>query len=603
MKDILKEKMFEIYDQSPCIIMAADLEMNIKYINQKACEVLGSSQATLCDQKLGDFIRPVQSSKKILATLNQIISDNGRQKVDLEIEVIDAIDELKTVHWQLIPLISDNRDITGCLCHGEDVTAYRKLEYENNERIKELNCFYAISQIMENLSPDTERVYLDILAVICNAMQYSEYASGEITIANRHYRTPKFKATNNSISADIIMNQIKEGSITVYYLDTIPPSENMKLFLNEEKMLLETVAERVARFTERLRMQFKLEEAERFFRTIFEEANDGIIIHDDKGKILMVNDAMQIMTGYSFEELVSLGMKKLISKSDLSLFWEALSTKTDANNQIKRRRFETQLNRNKRQLLDVEISVRQLHGSQYPRYVQSMFRDISRDKMIRNNIRAYTKKVIQVQEEERKRISRELHDDTAQALVSLGMDMDNLIKRDKAVLDRNVAKNLNDHLKRLNEIIRGVEHISQDLRPPMLELLGITEALKLLTHVTSDRYSVPIDFKVIGKPRPLSTEKETTIFRVTQEALFNLGKHANAPSAVVEITFAKDKIGLVIHDDGCGFVLPDDTDNLILSGKLGLIGILERVQLINGVVSVESKPGTGTTISVELPGD
>jgi PAS domain S-box-containing protein len=434
-------------------------------------------------------------------------------------------------------------------------------------------------------------------------MQYSEYACGEITIAKKHYRTPKYKTAKNSISADIIINQNKEGSITLYYFDTRTPSENMKFFLSEEKMLLKTVAERVARFTERLRMQSKLEEAERFFRTIFEEANDGIIIHDDKGKIIMVNDAMQRMTGYSFEELASLGINKLISKPDLSIFLETLAKKTDASNMEKRRRFETQLNRKNSQLLDVEISVRQLHSSQYPSYVQSMFRDISRDKMIRNNIQSYTRKVIQVQEEERKRISRELHDDTAQALVSLGMDMDNLINRKNSVLDSTVAENLNDHLKRLNEIIRGVEHISQDLRPPMLELLGITEALKLLTHVISDRYSVTIDFKVIGNPRPLSTEKEITIFRVTQEALFNVGKHANATSAVVEITFAKDKIGLEIHDDGCGFVLPDDTDNLILSGKLGLIGILERVQLINGVVSVESKPSTGTTISVELPGD
>ncbi|MFC1953089.1 sensor histidine kinase [Chloroflexota bacterium] len=203
------------------------------------------------------------------------------------------------------------------------------------------------------------------------------------------------------------------------------------------------------------------------------------------------------------------------------------------------------------------------------------------------------------QEEERKRVSRELHDDTAQALASLGMDINTLAKA-KSANPENISGRLKELRDRTNDILEEVRSLSQALRPPMLEDLGLLSALHGLTDDLVIQQGIASRFDVQGTPRRLLPDIELTLFRIAQEALNNVGKHARATECSISINFSPEKIELSISDNGQGFEVPEVVDNSVFTGKLGLIGMQERAKLINGTLTVSSKQDKGTIIVLEV---
>jgi len=210
-------------------------------------------------------------------------------------------------------------------------------------------------------------------------------------------------------------------------------------------------------------------------------------------------------------------------------------------------------------------------------------------------LRAYASRAILAQEEERKRVARELHDDTAQALASLGMDIDSLA-RAKGRGSGEVSKRLEELRDRTSDILRGVRFLSQALRPPMLEDLGLLAALQGLTDDLLGQQEIRAVFEVQGIPRRLSSDIELAVFRIAQEALSNVGKHAKANECVLIVKFNPEKIELRINDNGQGFEVPAVVDDFVYSGKLGLTGMRERAKLIDGTLDISSQPSRGTTV-------
>lgn len=216
----------------------------------------------------------------------------------------------------------------------------------------------------------------------------------------------------------------------------------------------------------------------------------------------------------------------------------------------------------------------------------------------RRRVRSYARMVTQAQEEERKRIARELHDEAAQNLV--------VIRRDLAAL----AASLNDapitaELKDLTELaaqtLAGMRRFSRDLRPPTLEELGLPAALDQLIAQVRERSGLAADFGLTGRPRRLTIETELSIYRIGQAALHNAERHARASEVTAALTFHSQHIDLEILDDGCGFSVPRDLADLPGDGKLGLVGMHERAQLVGGSLQIRSSPGAGTRVSLHVP--
>jgi signal transduction histidine kinase len=125
--------------------------------------------------------------------------------------------------------------------------------------------------------------------------------------------------------------------------------------------------------------------------------------------------------------------------------------------------------------------------------------------------------------------------------------------------------------------------------------------LEWVTDATKNEYKIDTSFKTTGNRRRLSPEAELLLFRIVQEALRNVGKHAHATIAQVTIEFGERDVNLTITDNGSGFPIPDNLGNLTYGGKLGLVGMRERAQLLGGTLKIDSAPGRGTTITVNAP--
>jgi two-component system, NarL family, sensor histidine kinase DegS len=216
------------------------------------------------------------------------------------------------------------------------------------------------------------------------------------------------------------------------------------------------------------------------------------------------------------------------------------------------------------------------------------------------NLRLYAEQAIMAQEEERRRIALELHDETAQALASLGMDIGALAKN-KKLSSAEISGSLKTLQTETESILEGVRSLSKALRPPMLEEFGLLAALKGLVNELADQQQIRVRFNVEGTPRRLSADAEITAYRVAQEALSNVKKHAAARACSLVLQYSLRKMVLEIRDDGRGFAFRKASGGTVYPGKLGLTGMQERAKLIGGKLNIKSRPGSGTIVRLELP--
>jgi signal transduction histidine kinase len=215
----------------------------------------------------------------------------------------------------------------------------------------------------------------------------------------------------------------------------------------------------------------------------------------------------------------------------------------------------------------------------------------------REQLRAhYVSGVITAQEEERKRISRELHDSASQSLTSLLIGLKTLGDASGAPDTRQRAEELRTVAGRT---LDDIHSLALQLRPSVLDDLGLPEALRRHVVDCERRYNVNVDLAVTGLDnRRLPPEIETALYRITQEALTNIIRHSNAQTASIFIERRDGQVLAIIEDDGIGF---DTSAITSKEGHLGLYGIRERAELLSGRLEVESSPGQGTSLFVSIP--
>jgi signal transduction histidine kinase len=207
--------------------------------------------------------------------------------------------------------------------------------------------------------------------------------------------------------------------------------------------------------------------------------------------------------------------------------------------------------------------------------------------------RQLLEKVIATQEDERRRIARELHDSTSQNLTSLIVGL--------RVMETNCAKcaaqsKATDLRQVASKTLDEVHDLSMRLRPRVLDDLGLAAALERLVSEWQARYKTPVDVAIQLDDR-LPGEVETTIYRIVQETLTNIARHANAHSASILVERRGDVVLTIVEDDGIGF----DVDTTHGERHLGLLGMRERAELLNGKLTIESSPEHGTSIFIEIP--
>ena len=215
-----------------------------------------------------------------------------------------------------------------------------------------------------------------------------------------------------------------------------------------------------------------------------------------------------------------------------------------------------------------------------------------------SDIQNYVVSILSSQEEERMRIGRDLHDETAQALIVLG-------RRIEIAQEMSDEQGLTEELEALRDMVdatlQGVRRFTRDLRPPLLEELGLPRTLEILGSRLDREESFQVDVAVVGKWRQLLPELELGLYRLAQEGLSNVRRHSHASQVKITLTYGTEAVELEIADDGVGFDAPADPSDLIRSGRLGLMGIHERARLFGGRATIRSLSGEGTTVHVVIP--
>jgi signal transduction histidine kinase len=220
--------------------------------------------------------------------------------------------------------------------------------------------------------------------------------------------------------------------------------------------------------------------------------------------------------------------------------------------------------------------------------------NIIREKRIQNYLRLYAQKISEAQEAERRRVARELHDGTVQSLVVIARHLDDIAAGESEL-------SITDIRAQVQSVMEEVRHFSQELRPSILDDLGLVPAVEWLASDMTNNHKIAVDIKIAGDPVQLSSQAELALFRIVQEALTNVRKHSQATRAQVILSYSEHSVKFIIQDYGRGFDIPAGEDDLTREGKLGLVGMFERVQLLRGSLKIASHPGEGTTITVEIP--
>ncbi len=410
------------------------------------------------------------------------------------------------------------------------------------------------------------------------------------------------------------------------------PTERRWFIARVTRFVLDGAARAVvthANITKRKLAEAALRERESEYRLLLEHASDGIHTYDPDGNILDINSKFCEMLGYTRAELLRLNVRDLVAPEELS----AAPIRFDALRAGQTLLSERRLLRKDGTPLSVELSGRMIREG----VLQSIVRDISKRKRAEEELRkAYDElerrvvertaqlahanetlkdeaaerrraeearrdllgRLVTAQEEERRRISRELHDRMGQQLAALMMGLKTLGVESygrRAALDT-----LRQLEEMTDELSREVHTLAWGLRPPALDDLGLESALYNYVEEWAERARVPVDFHSAGfGGGRLPLTHETAVYRIAQEALTNVAKHSGADRVSFILERRGDHVFMVVEDNGGGF----DVETAMTPGarRLGLLGMRERAALLGGAINVESSPGAGTTLFVRIP--
>jgi PAS domain S-box-containing protein len=348
---------------------------------------------------------------------------------------------------------------------------------------------------------------------------------------------------------------------------------------------------------EEYKAEKKVRESEERYRQLFERAPFGIGIAALDGKVLSTNKAMERITGFSLEEFKGTNLADLYmnpdDRAELLRILETSESVVDYPAMLKRKdgtRYQASLT----------LGIVDLAGQ---RVLQTLIQDITERKRneealieSREQLRALAGRLEVVREDERTRISREVHDELGQALAVLKMDLDWVARRlpevDVAGHDRTASM-----LHLVDDTIARVRRISTALRPGMLDDLGLLPSLEWQAREFADRTGLECKLDLGGEDLVLEPGLVTTLFRVSQELLANVARHAGATWFRLGMHYDPDQLTLIVSDNGQG-ITPDQVSD---PKSLGLLEMRERVGAWGGDVTFHGVAGKGTEITVRVP--
>ena len=341
-------------------------------------------------------------------------------------------------------------------------------------------------------------------------------------------------------------------------------------------------------------MENALRESDEMTRSLINASRDPVVMLKGDGTVLMANDMMA--------RNLDLQPSDLKGKNIFSFI-------RSAKNPARRKKLREAAEKKEPLIYEDRFGGRYyvLHiypiidrGSAVER-IAVFARDVTDLKIAEKHIHSLSQELIKIQETERQRISRDLHDNVAQELASLKIGCDMLFDCPEKV-DPDLAAKIRGFSRVLQNSIMSIRNLAYDLRPPGLDQLGIVSTIANYCDEFSERNGIPVDFFSAGMTElRLRPETEINLYRIVQEALYNVKKHAGAGQVVIRLIASFPSIILRIEDNGSGFDLKQRIETSYAEKRMGLRSMEERALLLKGVIRISSRQGKGTKIMVEIP--
>jgi PAS domain S-box-containing protein len=334
------------------------------------------------------------------------------------------------------------------------------------------------------------------------------------------------------------------------------------------------------------------------YRYLSERASDAMWLQDVQGRFLDGNEAFEKLTGFTVKEMTGVHLGPFLSQESLARAREVRQhlIKGESFDQPYEQVFFVKGGGTK----PVQMSTNALVVDDEFIGFEHVARDMTREKEFEENVRAYIQQITMAQEDERKRVSRDLHDDVSPEILVLIKKLDALSDRSRLKVSdvRNSIKEVRGQAEKALEALRRT---AQGLRPRIIDDLGLVAAVEWIAEEMEQEEHCTVEVSSSGMDREPSPEVQIVLFRITQEALNNIRKHARADKVTITITGQPDTISMEIADNGKGFTVPVHVEDTVRDGHLGLMGMDERARLLNGTLEISSAPGTGTRIRARLP--
>jgi PAS domain S-box-containing protein len=350
----------------------------------------------------------------------------------------------------------------------------------------------------------------------------------------------------------------------------------------------------IANLIRRLIAEHSLSESANRLEAILGTAAEGILTFNDRGFIESANASAGNIFGYAADEMPGRNISMVLP----ALFDTAREESVPNNGRLISPVIKGSV---------LEASGRRKDGSMFPidlvvnevvladrRIFTGFVRDITERKQVQLMQREFGKQLLQAQEAERARLARELHDDITQRIGLLAMNADRLDSEADLIEQRKTIREIRDSLIVLSE---DVHSLAYKLHPALLERLGLAAALRTECERFSRQESISVDVQLDGLPADIPHEALLCLFRVAQEALRNISRHAHAQEVQVSLHFLNGGLQLTVADNGAGF----DPGKERQQASLGLASMRERVRLLEGKLEIESERGRGTTILAWIP--
>lgn len=568
-----EEKYREMIETSNDWIWMLDKHGNFTYFNKKAEQASGYNLNDWIGKSFAPLINP-SDLEKVQNVFGKIV--NG-ETTTYEVDVLISDGSSVTLSVNSTPMYSGS-EIVGTLSFGQDITERMRAE-ESYRRIIE-------TSIDGFWLTDRQGHFLDVNDAYCRLIGYTREELLRMAIpdieaaetpeeAVRHIR----KVIRDGGGRFETRHRRKNGEIIdVEISATYMPTSGGRLFVFTRDI------------TARKRAEQALRESEENFRNSLESSPMGIRIVTADGETLHANPALLNLYGYSsVDELKQTPVKQRY----------AAESYAEHRTRIERRRqglpvadtYEIGIVRKDGKARYLRVYRREVKWAGKAQY-QSIYEDITDYKRVRESLTSLSRRLIEIQEEERRTIARELHDQIGQTLNVAKLLLQRAInsaKTDDTTL-------LTEAKTQLAELITRVNNMSLDLRPQMLDDLGLLDTLVWYLGRYTTTTGVKVDFRHFGLGREITSGVTTTAYRLIQEALTNVARHADIDQATVNIWCDEGRLYLRVEDKGRGF----DTSALD-STSSGVNGMRERISLVGGNFTIESAPGAGTRVLAEIP--